>query len=99
MISWARLQLQKALKAQLELPERDKMSNSTDRVSDAMATCTYSPEKGPECNLAPPGKKIEEEKETGVRGLAHSRGTMVSAPYTRHKKALVGKGGDKRSWA
>ena len=83
----------------MSCPDRDKMSDSTDRVSDAMATCTYSPEKGLECNLAPPEKKVEEEKETGVRGLAHSRDTMVSAPYTRHKKALVGKGGDRRSWA
>lgn len=55
-----------------------------------MVTCTYSSEKGPECNLAPPEKKVEEEKETGVRGLTHSRGTMVSAPYTRHKEGIGG---------
>lgn len=62
------------------------MRDSTDRVSDPMATSTYSPE----CNLAPPEKKVEKEKETGVKDLAHSRGTLVSAPYTRHKEGLGG---------
>lgn len=66
------------------------MRDSTDRVSDPMATCAYSPEKRPECKLVPPEKKVEEEKETGVRGLAHSRGTLVSASYTRHKEGLGG---------
>lgn len=91
IISWARLQLQKALKGQFELPrQRQDERHSTDRVSDPRATSTYSPEKGPESNLALPEKKVEKEKETGVRDLAHSRGTLVSAPYTRHKEGLGG---------
>lgn len=39
-------------------------------------------------NLYP--KRVEEEREIGVEGLDHSRGTVVSAPYTGYKEVLGG---------
>lgn len=50
-----------------------------------MATCTDSLEKGPQ------EKRVEGAKELGVGGLVHSRGTVVTALYTRYKGLGDGK--------